>query len=298
MSFEEKAKANDDSGEENQLNKRARHQAKQPAPQPSPPMPPPPCCVPGSGTVAPPPPTDEEYWLAPIIPPPPCRVPGSGSVAASPPTPPPHCAQKEHRRAAVDQPSSASQLYRPSTWRGGRCGSNTIACSAAEVHIMSLLEYMKHQQHQLIAKVNYLTSKLNHTGQDMDIPECVQFPLDTMEEVQDFEDWLKDPANSQSKQGVISSLATLGGHDTKRVTWNMLARIFSDAVGWQINWKAVNGKKPFSQMASKSLLLRKYREEESRSPCGYRGRYSTARYKVVQPGGRQGNREEACQCPH
>lgn len=51
---------------------------------------------------------------------------------------------------------------------------------------MSLLEYIKHQQEQLIAKVNYLTSKLNPTGQEMEMPDPVQFPLGSMEEVEDF----------------------------------------------------------------------------------------------------------------
>lgn len=55
----------------------------------------------------------------------------------------------------------------------------------------------------------------------------------------------------------LSSLATIGGHDTKKVTWNILARMFTDEAGRRINWKGLNGKKSFSQMASKTFLLRK-----------------------------------------
>lgn len=69
---------------------------------------------------------------------------------------------------------------------------------------MSLLEYIKQQQEQLIVKVNYLTSKLNPTGQELEVPDPIQFPLTSMEDVEDFEDWLKDPAHSQQKQVVVS----------------------------------------------------------------------------------------------
>lgn len=44
----------------------------------------------------------------------------------------------------------------------------------------------------------------------------------------------------------------------KRVTWNILGRLFTDEVSHQINWKGVNNKKPFSRMATKTLLFSKY----------------------------------------
>ncbi|XP_061922947.1 uncharacterized protein LOC133662805 isoform X1 [Entelurus aequoreus] len=51
----------------------------------------------------------------------------------------------------TEEPGS-SLAYRP-TWRGGRMADN-ISCSAPEViHILSLLETIKHNQDQLIAKV-------------------------------------------------------------------------------------------------------------------------------------------------
>ncbi|XP_051990715.1 uncharacterized protein LOC127649577 [Xyrauchen texanus] len=187
---------------------------------------------------------------APVISPPPF-IPSSGTVAPPPPISPPHFSQ----RPAEEQTPSASRVYRP-TWRGGRCGSDSIACSAAEIHIMSLLELIKHQQEQIMSKVNYLMSKLNPAGQDMEMADNpVEFPLTSMEEVENFEEWLKNPANTQTKFSVISSLATIGGHDTKRVTWNILSRMFHDDVGRRINWKGMNGKKSFNQMESKKLLL-------------------------------------------
>ncbi|XP_051743182.1 uncharacterized protein LOC127508834 isoform X2 [Ctenopharyngodon idella] len=187
---------------------------------------------------------------APVISTPPF-IPSSGTAAPPPLTSPPHCAQ----RPAEEQTPSTRKVYRP-TWRGGRCGSDSITCSAAEVYIMSLLELVKHQQEQIIAKVNYLMSKLNPAGQDMEMPDNpVDFPLTSMEEVENFEEWLRNPANNQIKLSVISSLATIGGHDTKHVTWNILSRMFRDDVGRRINWKGVNGKKAFNQMESKKFLL-------------------------------------------
>ena len=52
-------------------------------------------------------------------------------------------------------------------------------------------------------------------------------------------------------------LGSLGGRDIKHVTWSILARIFADSVATQINWKGVNNKKKFSEMATKALLARK-----------------------------------------
>ncbi|XP_070401401.1 uncharacterized protein [Nothobranchius furzeri] len=80
------------------------------------------------------------------------------------------------------------------------------------------------------------------------------------EEVNTFENWLKDAAHSQLKQKLISSMAAIGGHDTKRITWNILAHIFHDDAGKQINWKGVNGKKSFNQMSSKTLILHSVRK--------------------------------------
>ncbi|KAK2868873.1 hypothetical protein Q7C36_000744 [Tachysurus vachellii] len=57
-----------------------------------------------------------------------------------------------------------------------------------------------------------------------------------MEEVENFEDWLKNLANNQTKFSVISSLATIGGHDTKRVTWNLLSGMFHDDLERTINY--------------------------------------------------------------
>ncbi|XP_013867000.1 uncharacterized protein LOC106519753 [Austrofundulus limnaeus] len=167
--------------------------------------------------------------------------------------------QMEHRRPPDHQTPSASYTNTP-TWRRGRCDSNTIPRTSTDVQILSLLEHIKNQQDILVAQVKYLTSRLQPTAQDIDMPVPVQFPLTSMEEVEIWEEWLKDPANSQLKQNLSSSLAATGGHDTKRVTWNILAHMFHDDIGKLINWKGVNGKKSFSQMASKTLVLNSVRK--------------------------------------
>uniref|UniRef100_A0A9J7Z0G0 DUF4806 domain-containing protein n=1 Tax=Cyprinus carpio carpio TaxID=630221 RepID=A0A9J7Z0G0_CYPCA len=171
---------------------------------------------------------------------------------AVPPQLPPPPAPALNMRPTEEACSSLT--YRP-TWRGGRM-ADTIPCSAAEVHILSLLETIKQQQDQLVAKVNYLSSRLNSTpGPDVEMPENIQFPLEQLEAVEAFEMFLKEPSNGPARQRVISSLATIGGQDVKRVTWNILGRLFTDEVSHQINWKGVNNKKPFSRMATKTLLF-------------------------------------------
>ncbi|CAL8237245.1 unnamed protein product [Boreogadus saida] len=92
-------------------------------------------------------------------------------------------------------------------------------------------------------------------GPDVEMPDSIQFPLEQLEAVEAFEQFLKEPSNGPARQRVISSLANIGGQDVKRVTWNILGRLFTDEVSHQINWKGVHNKKPFSRMATKTLLF-------------------------------------------
>ncbi|XP_056275338.1 uncharacterized protein LOC130196931 [Pseudoliparis swirei] len=152
--------------------------------------------------------------------------------------------------------------YTP-TWRGARCGSDAIACCAAQIQILAMLETLTQQVQQLTAKVDSFVrpSVTQMSGQEVEWRD--PFPLTTMEEVDLFEQQLKDPANAIMKKNVISSLGTIGGHDVKRATWNILARMFTDDVGKSINWKGVNGKKSFNLMTSKTLLLHAVRKNHS-----------------------------------
>ncbi|KAL2089341.1 hypothetical protein ACEWY4_014029 [Coilia grayii] len=134
-----------------------------------------------------------------------------------------------------------------------------ISCfsTAVEVHILSLLEHMKQQQDQLVAKVNFLCSGLNCTpGPDSEMPENIQLPLEQLDAVDAFEIFLKEPSNGPARQRVISSLAIIGGQDVKRVTWNILSRLFSDEVSCQISWKGVHNKRPFSRMQDTLLFCK------------------------------------------
>ncbi|XP_061748332.1 uncharacterized protein LOC133546572 isoform X3 [Nerophis ophidion] len=176
-----------------------------------------------------------------------------GTAVPPPPPPPPTPALNMWQ---TEEPGSRL-AYRP-TWRRGRMANN-VSCSAAEVQILSLLETIKHTQDQLVAKVNFLTSGLSST--EVEMPANIQFPLEQLEAVEAF---LNEPSNSSVRQRVISSLAAIGGQDVKRVTWNILGRIFTDEVSHQINWKGVINKKSLSRMATKMLP---FNLEEEHLPC-------------------------------
>ncbi|KAG7455520.1 hypothetical protein MATL_G00257610 [Megalops atlanticus] len=137
----------DSDKEEKSAKKRGRIPKSLPSGPAAPHIPPPPSIVPPPPSTTSPQPTEcfGEDCLAPTIPLTPFHAP--------PPPGTPPLTPLQLRR--TEYPSK-SQGYRP-TWRG----QETIACSAAEVQILSLLQYLKHQQDQLIAKVNYLTSKLS-----------------------------------------------------------------------------------------------------------------------------------------
>ncbi|XP_039620665.1 uncharacterized protein LOC120536406 isoform X2 [Polypterus senegalus] len=153
---------------------------------------------------------------------------------------------------------NTSELFKP-TYRVGRCGTEPIPCTAADLHILTLLEHVKHQLSQLAVMISSLSGRLNIECSP-DMPEEVQFPLQLLEEVDDFEAWLKQPTNALKKKNMISVLASIGGQDTKRVTWNILSHIFGDDVAKKINWKGVNEKRAFGQMATKTLIMRAVRK--------------------------------------
>ncbi|KAE8630746.1 hypothetical protein XENTR_v10000941 [Xenopus tropicalis] len=182
-------------------------------------------------------------------------------------------------------------FFRP-TFRLGKTGTGPIPCSgkiffffisniqffkmiynkktfnlsfivAAQLHILTLLEHVKEQQMAIAAAVNNLASRLGTEAPVSKMPKDISIPLTTVPEVEEFEEWLKDSRNSQAKQNMISALGAVGGQNTKRVTWNILSRLYSDAVAKQINWKGVNGKKCFKEMLTRSLLIRAIRKNQS-----------------------------------
>ncbi|KAE8594738.1 hypothetical protein XENTR_v10019776 [Xenopus tropicalis] len=159
-------------------------------------------------------------------------------------------------------PLPDEHFFRP-TFRLGKTGTGPIPCSAAQLHILTLLDYVKEQQTAIAAAVNNLAARLGTEAPVAEMPKDISIPLTTVPEVEEFEEWLKDSRNSQAKQNMISALGAVGGQNTKRVTWNILSRLYSDAVAKQINWKGVNGKKCFKEMLRRSLLIRAVRKNQS-----------------------------------
>lgn len=157
---------------------------------------------------------------------------------------------------------SKEHSFRP-TFRLGKMGTGPIPCSAAQLHILTLLENVKEQQTQLAFAVSNLAARLGTENPVAEMPHNISVPLATMPEVEELEEWLKDSRNARAKQNMISALGAVGGQNTKRITWNILHRLFSDSVAKKINWKGVNGKKCFKEMHTRSLLIRAVRSNPS-----------------------------------
>ncbi|XP_034144040.1 uncharacterized protein LOC114829515 isoform X1 [Esox lucius] len=151
------------------------------------------------------------------------------------------------------------------TFRLGRTGTGPVPCSAAELHILTLLEHIKEQQMQLAAAVNNIAARMGTETPMAEMPQNVSVPLATMSEVEELEEWLKDARNSHAKQNMISALGAVGGQNSKTVTWNILSRIFSNTVAKQINWKGVNGKRGFKEMLTQTLLIKAARKNQPAS---------------------------------
>ncbi|CAL8255563.1 unnamed protein product [Gadus morhua 'NCC'] len=81
-----------------------------------------------------------------------------------------------------------------------------------------MLETIKQQQDQLVAKVNYLSCRMNSTpGPDVEMPDNINLPLEHLEAVEAFEVFLKEPSNYPARQrvtlkrteGVVEEIETL-----------------------------------------------------------------------------------------
>ncbi|KAK1901488.1 Tropinone reductase like [Dissostichus eleginoides] len=151
-------------------------------------------------------------------------------------------------------------VFRPTFRVGGDSGP--IPCTAAELHGLLLLENIKQQVNQLAGTLNILMAKVGSGlhAPTYEMPEEFQFPLDSDGELERFEEWLRNPLNERMKTDLATSLSSVGGVDTKRVVWNILARMITCTVARRINWKGVNGKRAFSKMAMKIVLFRAVRK--------------------------------------
>ncbi|KAF3835475.1 hypothetical protein F7725_028033, partial [Dissostichus mawsoni] len=131
-----------------------------------------------------------------------------------------------------------------------------------KLHGLLLLENIKQQVNQLAGTLNILMAKVGSGlhAPTYEMPEEFQFPLDSDGELERFEEWLRNPLNERMKTDLATSLSSVGGVDTKRVVWNILARMITCTVARRINWKGVNGKRAFSKMAMKIVLFRAVRK--------------------------------------
>ncbi|XP_076867067.1 uncharacterized protein LOC143518469 [Brachyhypopomus gauderio] len=90
-------------------------------------------------------------------------------------------------------------VFRPQFRVGQHSGP--ISCSAAELHILLLLENIKQQVSQLSATVGFLMTRVGSTPQlQCEMPEEFQFPLDSIDEVDQFEVWIVSRKCRKKKQ--------------------------------------------------------------------------------------------------
>ncbi|KAG2459094.1 RL22 protein, partial [Polypterus senegalus] len=121
-----------------------------------------------------------------------------------------YCSLKIHQQISTSLPKmkNTSELFKP-TYRVGQCGTEPIPCTAADLHILTLLEHVKHQLSQLAVMISSLSGRLNIECSP-DMPEEVQFPL------QSLEAWLKQPTNALKKKN-MKKQAAKGGKKKKQV---------------------------------------------------------------------------------
>ncbi|KAK5623168.1 hypothetical protein CRENBAI_018433 [Crenichthys baileyi] len=145
----------------------------------------------------------------------------TASMASVPHAPFSHMSSMHvHQLSRTHQADGYQEHVFTPTSRLGKTGSGSIPCSAAELQILTLLEHIKQQQMQLAVAVNSLAARIGAEMPDINLP------LDTLSEVEEFEEWLQDQTNSRAKQNMVSVFGSVGGQNAKKTTWNILSRLF------------------------------------------------------------------------
>ncbi|XP_073669954.1 uncharacterized protein [Paramisgurnus dabryanus] len=234
-------------------------------------LPPPP----GPTSCSPPPPLTppEPSSLSPPPPCPPSRPASFFTPPSQQPFQPPYFCSSQNTDMSLCHPPTgmssdglttsyrerATEVFMPSL-NMGRSGKDPIVCTPADLHMLTLMETMKQQMNQLSMNVSVIMARMAPAEPVVDIPEEISLPLASLEEVDHFEGWLKNPGNTAKKQHLVGMLASIGGRDTKNIIFNILAHIFADSVAKSINWKGMNNKRKFSEMATKAIMTRAVRK--------------------------------------
>lgn len=74
--------------------------------------------------------------------------------------------------------------------------------SVAERYMLQLLEYQKQQLNKLMAMVSSLPGRTTNEC-PAELPEDIQFPFASIDDVQNFEDWLKAPHNRSQRKNLV-----------------------------------------------------------------------------------------------
>ncbi|KAG1958986.1 hypothetical protein F2P79_006885 [Pimephales promelas] len=109
--------------------------------------------------------------------------------------------------------------------------------------------------------VAYLSKTLDSVARGL--PACLRAVAATAVMIQDAEKVVLSHPLIVHVSHQVGMLASVGGRDTKSVMFNSLAHIFADSAAKSINWKGMNNKKKFSEMATKAIMARAVRKNRT-----------------------------------
>ena len=72
--------------------------------------------------------------------------------------------------------------------------------------MLTLMENMKQQMNQLSSTMSIIMARMGPADLVVEMPEEISFPLASLEEVDQFEEWLKNPGNTAKKQHLVFML--------------------------------------------------------------------------------------------
>ncbi|KAJ8018127.1 hypothetical protein HOLleu_44058 [Holothuria leucospilota] len=205
------------------------------------------------------------------------EVPAAGSVSAlsALPTSPPSSTNRAGKENLPPPP--ATPVFQPGGSRSSlRLQDETSPCpststdsvvSPSERKLLILLETINSKLDDVSSRLSRTMERLdNHLGagvEDCDVPEDINFPLQTVEEVTDLDAKLK--TDKKWEKSVVHYLSLIGGRTVEDTVRRIMGHCLSNTLALQYNWAGKGEKTAFSHLHLNNVIYRAIQKNRTTS---------------------------------
>uniref|UniRef100_A0A3Q3JNL4 DUF4806 domain-containing protein n=1 Tax=Monopterus albus TaxID=43700 RepID=A0A3Q3JNL4_MONAL len=133
--------------------------------------------------------------------------------------------------------------------------NDQLMCEPILREILTTMETIKQQQQIILLQLQ------NNLRKPIEVPEVTGIPLKTLEELLNLEQSVA--AQGEHKQKLVTYFGLAGGLTIKETVWRIMAKLMTNQLAKQINWRGVHGKYGFEQLVLKDVVLKSVRQNSA-----------------------------------